>query len=352
MAGEARPATPGDLLAADAVLTTLIEALNVGILLQDEHRRVVLTNAAFVELFAIGLTPDKLRGADMGPRFAEAARRGRPFVGEEIVLPGGRVVERDYMPVTLHGTTLGHLWVFRDVTAQAEIRRTLEDRNHLLTEISELKTEFVRVASHELRTPLTSIATFASMLELDSIDERDRVAAAGAIRRNAERMQVLVADLLFLAQLESAEPALSLRPLDVAALVRDACAGVPGVAADIAAGPPYEGDEQLLRQLFATVVGVVAAAADPGAAVTVRASPTDASPTDGWDVTVSTDTAEPATVERLLSTRLPHPEAEGEQRTGALALMLAREIAARHGGTLTTSVSPTGLTVSLHLIRT
>ena len=65
----------------------------------------------------------------------------------------------------LDGSTLGHLWVFRDVTAQAEVRRTLEERNRILTELSALKTEFVAVLSHELRTPLTSIATFAGMLD-------------------------------------------------------------------------------------------------------------------------------------------------------------------------------------------
>jgi PAS domain S-box-containing protein len=359
-----------------ARMTTLIEALNVGILLQDEQQRVVLTNSAFVEFFAVGLTPDKLRGtAPRGGSFthafadreaaerriAETVRGGRPRMGEEVRLADGLVLERDYVPVTLDGATLGHLWVFRDVTAQAEIRRGLEERNRMLTEVSDLKTEFVRVASHELRTPLTSIATFSSMLEQAAgLAPEERELAVAAIRRNAERMQVLVADLLLLAQLESGEVSLCPSQVDLVALAKEACtaaasvgeagsAGKPGWAVamreDITSGPAVEGDAVLLRQLFATAVGVVAAAADPGAPVTATAEADET----GWTFEVTTETAEPATAERLLSTRLPHPAVDGEYRTGALALMLAREIAARHAGKLTSSVAAPGMTVLVKL---
>jgi PAS domain S-box-containing protein len=346
-----------------ARMATLIESMGVGILLLDEYQRVVLTNSAFVELFALGLTPDKLRGTAPGGaggmfthafadrdaaerRIDETVKRGRPSLGDEVSLVGGTVLERDYVPVILDGATLGHLWVFRDVTAQAEIRRGLEERNRMLTEVSDLKTEFVRVASHELRTPLTSIATFAGMLEADgdALDPADRHAATAAIKRNADRMQVLVADLLLLAQLESGETSLSVGPIDLAALVREACADA-GLPVRIVEGPQIEGDEALLWQLFATAIGVVVAAADPGAPVNASSVPAR----DRWTTRVSTETAEPATLERLLSTHLPHPDAEGEQRTGALALMLAREIATRHGGKLTSSVTPTGITVTIVL---
>ncbi len=346
-----------------ARLATLIESMGVGILLLDEHQRVVLTNSAFVELFALGLSPEKLRGtAPRGAggtftsafadreaaeeRIDETVKRGRPAIGDEVSLVGGRVLERDYVPVVLDGATLGHLWVFRDVTAQAEIRRGLEERNRMLTEVSELKTEFVRVASHELRTPLTSIATFAGMLASDDgiLDPDDRQTAMTAIKRNADRMQILVADLLLLAQLESGETSLSTGPIDLPGLVREACddAGVP---VRISTGPAIEGDEALLWQLLVTAVGVVGAAADPGAPVSASAIAGD----DRWTIRVTTETAEPATLERLLSTHLPHPYAEGEQRTGALALMLAREIATRHGGKLTSAVTPTGVTVTVAL---
>ncbi|MEU7870966.1 response regulator [Dactylosporangium sp. NPDC049140] len=53
--------------------------------------------------------------------------------------------------------------------------------------------------------------------------------------------------------------------------------------------------------------------------------------------------------ERLLSMRILHNEQPGEHRTGALALMLDREIAARHGGAMVTSAGRPGVTVRIAL---
>jgi PAS domain S-box-containing protein len=350
-------------------LMTLLESLSVGVLLQDEHRRVVLANAAFVELFDLGLPPERLRDTErasdggfarlhLDPETANARvdqviGRGRPVVGEEIQLVNGRVLERDYTPITMDGTTLGHLWVYRDVTAQAEIRRSLEERNKLLSELSALKTEFVHVVSHELRTPLTSINTFANILDEEiELSADERVAAVSAVRRNADRMLALVADLILLAKLESGEIRLADLPVDLPALARNAAAGAlemgVHVTVDLTDGPRLHGDPGLLGQLVDTAVGVLVAGSAEGAQVHVSARPDG----DRWLLVVTTSAAGAATSERLLSTRLPHPDAPDEQRTGALALMLARAIAARHGGDLRLALSQPGASISVSLPMT
>ncbi|HLL64112.1 MAG TPA: PAS domain S-box protein [Micromonosporaceae bacterium] len=346
-----------------ARMNVLIESLGVGVLLQDQQGRVVLSNSAFVEMFAIGLGPDRLRGtpvrADSG-RYAdreaaarrtdETVRRGRPAIGEEFSLTDGRVVERDYMPITLDGTALGHLWVFRDVTAQAETRRGLEEHNRVLTELSALKTEFVAVVSHELRTPLTSIATFASLVDDGALGGDDRRHAVAVIRRNADRMLALVADLVLLARLGAGDTPLGAHRVDFADLVRRAGEefGPDHLTVSVSEGPAVRGDTDLLRQAVGTVVGVVVSASDAGGRVTVDAT-FRAGGRPGWTLLARTPTALPASPERLLSTRLPHPDAPGECRTGAFALLLAREIAARHGGALRTSVDGCAVAVTLHL---
>jgi signal transduction histidine kinase len=349
---------------AAARLSALIESLHVGVLLQDEQQRVVLTNSAFVEMFALGVSPDRLRAAPAGgaafshvyadreaaeQRATEAVRRGRPILGDEVALSDGRAMERDYLPITMDGMTRGHLWVFHDVTSQLEVRRSLEERNRMLTELSALKTEFVRVASHELRTPLTSIATFADLLDDNALGAEEGLAAVSAIRRNADRMLLLVEDLLLLAKLESGDLPLAAEPVDIAALVRAVCADAhpPVPVAELPGGPTVVGDEPLLRQAFCAAINVVAAAAEPDRPDAVSAAATVDD--DRWTVVFATATNEPASAERLLSTRVPHPVAAGEHRTGALAIMLAREIMARHLGTLTMSADPTGIAVTLTL---
>jgi PAS domain S-box-containing protein len=347
-----------------ARLMTLIESLNVAVLLQDENRRVVLANAAFVEMFALGVAPERLRGTagasplaalyadaeDVERRTEAAIRRGRPLRGEEIRLIDGRVVERDYVPIMMDGSALGYLWVFRDVTAQAQIRRGLEERARMLSDLATLKTEFVAVVSHELRTPLTSINTFANMLEDEGVlDPDERGAAMTAIRRNADRMLSLVADLILLAKLESGELILETGPVDMSALTRRAAAASDGGHVDLEVeltdGMALDGDGKLLAQLTDTAIGVVVAGSSPGAKVAVRAERRP----DTWRLSVTTSAADAATAERLLSTRLPHPDAVNERRTGALAVMLARAIATRHGGTLTVEMRNPGVALTIDL---
>ena len=251
----------------------------------------------------------------------------------------------------LDGTNLGHLWVFRDVTLQAGMRRALEERARILSELSTLKTEFVAVVSHELRTPLTSINTFASMLEDDeaALSHDERNAAMEAIRRNADRMLSLVADLILLAKLESGEFKLELSSIDVPALVRQAIdtSDVEHIElhVDLDEGPRLTGDSRLIGQLVDTAIGVVVSGSADGAEVFVLAEPRP----NGWHLAVTTSAADAATAERLLSTRLPHPDAANERRTGALAVMLARAIAARHGGELSMTMRSPGAALTIDL---
>ncbi|WP_432830321.1 sensor histidine kinase [Dactylosporangium sp. CA-092794] len=218
----------------------------------------------------------------------------------------------------------------------------LAERHRQLSELSQLRTEFIRVASHELRTPLTSIVTFATMLEAGDevmgLSPADRQAALGVIRRNAEHMQVLVADLLLLTRLETAEAPLDLAPLPIAELLE-----FPGVPVRAGPGPELMGDRALLRELFHTAVQI-ASIAGP--------AEVEAAFADGrWRIVVSVATGSGLTAERLLSMRIAHPEQPDEYRTGALALMLGREIAARHGGTMVTAVEPPAVAVRITLPR-
>src|SRR5439155_21360670 len=117
------------------------------------------------------------------------------------------------------------------------------------------------------------------------------------------------------------------------------------ISAEVGEGPPITGDPALLGQLVDTAIGVLVAGSAADAEIHVRAGPADGL----WRLEVSTSAAGAATSERLLSTRLPHPDAPGEQRTGALALMLARAIAARHDGALSLALASPGASITVTL---
>ena len=81
---------------------------------------------------------------------------------------------------------------------------------------------FVADASHELRTPMTSIRGYAELLRKGALtDEEGRQRAAERIEHEAQRMSVLVDDLLLLARLDQGRP-LERVPLSLGDVVADA----------------------------------------------------------------------------------------------------------------------------------
>ncbi|MFJ9900867.1 sensor histidine kinase [Streptomyces sp. NPDC091280] len=81
---------------------------------------------------------------------------------------------------------------------------------------------FVADAGHELRTPLTTIQGFAQLaLRHPERPAAQRREADEQVARNAERMNLLVDDLLLLAKLDQ-EPAYRSDPVDLLALAADA----------------------------------------------------------------------------------------------------------------------------------
>lgn len=70
--------------------------------------------------------------------------------------------------------------------------------------LEKVRQEFLSNISHELRTPLTSILAFVETLEDGAIDDSENNRRfLNVIRRNAERMHVLIADILELSLIES-----------------------------------------------------------------------------------------------------------------------------------------------------
>jgi signal transduction histidine kinase len=104
------------------------------------------------------------------------------------------------------------------------ISAQLADQNEQLLELDRLKDEFVATASHELRTPLTSISGYLEM-SLDPDEGPLSPARENQLRivqRNADRLTVLVDQLLFLARADSHPLELDRRPVDLAGILTEA----------------------------------------------------------------------------------------------------------------------------------
>lgn len=126
------PAAPQSDMAAR--LAALIRHMRTGTIVEDERRRIALTNQAFCDLFGIAAPPEAMVGADCAAaaealkglfldpdafiaRTTAALAGGIPVIDEELALVDGRILQRDYAPVRTDGVLRGHLWSYRDVTA-------------------------------------------------------------------------------------------------------------------------------------------------------------------------------------------------------------------------------------------
>jgi two-component system, OmpR family, phosphate regulon sensor histidine kinase PhoR len=185
----------------EVIFNSMIE----GLLLLDEHDRVQLANRAFASLFGIN--------ADIrGRTLLEALRlheltglvnsleTQKQVSGFEMKLPGPteRWLQINAAAIfngqgERHGTVL----VFHDLTR--------------LKQLENARQEFVANVSHELRTPLSLIKGYVETL-LDGARDNPEVATRflQTIDRNAERLRLLIEDLLTISELESGRVQLKL----------------------------------------------------------------------------------------------------------------------------------------------
>jgi len=131
--------------------------------------------------------------------------------------------------------------------------RTAELRSALV-----VKDTFVALVSHELRTPLTSIIGYLE-LAMDEVEGLPGPIGVHliALARNADRLQVLVTDLLAVDQAERATMRLVLKSTDISSLARQsledlalrAKAAHVSISSDIEPGITINADSSRIRQV-------------------------------------------------------------------------------------------------------
>ncbi|MFJ3596398.1 ATP-binding protein [Streptomyces sp. NPDC090126] len=214
----------------------------------------------------------------------------------------------------------------------AALARTTNETLAVLEASVERQRRFVADASHELRSPIASLRT---QLEVAAAHP-DLLDLPGAVA-DTVRLQVLAADLLLLARLDAGE-----KPgggtVELGALVREEVSQRTGdriaVAVEVPEDAAFEVDGS--RGQLARVVGNLLDNAQRHAAASVAVSV--AAEGRGVRVEVRDDGAgvPEAERERIFERFVRLDDARSRDDGGAgLGLAIARDVAARHGGTLT-----------------
>lgn len=150
-----------------------------------------------------------------------------------------------------------------------------------LQTIDRVRTDLVSTVSHELRTPLASIKGYLELLQDELLDTmtQQQSSMVGAIRRNLERLNDLIANLLALSRAEETE--LSVQPVDLRGVATEVGTDIRLTAAgrDISirtlhpAGPVVVmGDRSQLIRAVQNLVTNAVKFSRPGGTVELRVS--------------------------------------------------------------------------------
>ncbi|HVU09216.1 MAG TPA: ATP-binding protein [Verrucomicrobiae bacterium] len=199
---------------AQAQQQVLFNSMLEGLLLLDRNRKIYLANRAFKNLFHL---KTELRGKTV----MEALRVHELDELVDRVEAEGQVLDYELKLPDLNerwlhvnaaaisnsaGEREGTILVFHDLTRLKQLERTRE--------------EFVANVSHELRTPLSLIKGYVETL-LDGARNEPEIAERflKIVERNAQRLDLLIQDLLTISALESGRTKLNLQPVELRPLV-------------------------------------------------------------------------------------------------------------------------------------
>lgn len=313
-----------------------------GLLVLDGDGRCTACNPAGARL--LGTPADRVTGrhiSELLPALAPADELTR-FAGPQLYEVGGRTVAVS-RPVQDRPGGLSVV-VLRDVTDVLDIER--------------LKRDLVATVSHELRTPLTAIRGTVDMLDSGDAGELSDVQArlVNLLRANADRLRLIVDDLLDIGALDGGRVELARDDADIMEITRRVVEDLAPQAEAAGVTVRVQGEEgvmavvdaQRMRQVLDNLIqnALKFTPREGSVTLTVRRS--------GHRIEIGvTDTGigiPPEELERVFEKFYRTRRAAQVARGTGLGLPIARSIVELHGGTLTArSDGRTGTTMQVSI---
>jgi GAF domain-containing protein len=262
----------------------ILEGVADGVMVSDAKGVVIRFNAAAERILntprgeVLGRTTDELLGlyGPAGAAWAKAIDRWRhspPQPGEEALFAErmeieDRIVSVLLSPLTTRFEFLGAVSLFRDVTQEVELERA--------------KSEFISTVSHELRTPMTSIKGYADLLIMGAAGplNENQARFLSIIKTNADRLTMLVNDLLDIGRIDTQRLELNLKEVELGSAVQIVVESLHGravnkrqtldthIPADL---PPVWADRDRLVQILTNLVSNAQQYTPTGGHVTLTA---------------------------------------------------------------------------------
>lgn len=232
--------------------------------------------------------------------------------------------------------------------------QTINDMAGELASTEQMKNEFISSVSHELRTPLTAIKGWGETV-VDSLDDPALVRKGmEVIIGEAERLSVIVEDLLDFSRMQNGKLTYHMKPCDVVAEMAEAILTLTDNAAkkkvllDFSEPenvPVITGDAGRLQQVFVNVLGNALKYTPEGGSIVVDIKAHDRA----IEILIS-DTGVGIEPEDLGQIKQKFYKGKDAVRGSGIGLAIADEIVAAHGGRLEiASTLHVGTTVTILL---
>jgi signal transduction histidine kinase/CheY-like chemotaxis protein/HPt (histidine-containing phosphotransfer) domain-containing protein len=196
----------------------LILAIQAGVLVEDENRKIVLTNQKFCDMFEIPAPPEVMTGIDCSnaaenskhlfnkpeefvTQLKQLLHNKEMVVNEEIEMVSGKSYARDYVPIFVAEAYKGHMWLYRDITESKEAEKSLMKAKQLAEESGNAKQDFLAKMSHELRTPINGVLGLTNLMFTSTLTPENLEYLKG-IRSSGEHLLSIINDILDLAKIE------------------------------------------------------------------------------------------------------------------------------------------------------
>jgi len=228
----------------------------------------------------------------------------------------------------------------------ARLMTELQDAYEELSELDELKSEFITTTSHELRTPLTAIKGYLQLITSGMVPPDRQATILQTVTEHVDTVVHLVNDLLLMQEMSAIE--LHMADTDLGAIVLSGIAELrePSEAAGIAWRPEIEtglpmvwGDGEHLKRMLHCLFDNAIKYSPDGGEVTARAFSRDENVVVEI---IDPGVGIPPEEHEKIFDRFYRIERVGDHLFGGLGLGLAiaRQIAQQHGGTISVDSAP------------
>ena len=194
-------------------MQTIFSAMQDALLLVDSNGQVILTNQTFRKLFDAPevsvATPllEFVRDPTLDRLISDAFGTEGP-VRCELVVEDSQMELHAVATKNEADEITGALVLFHDITE--------------LKKMDQVRRDFVANVSHELRTPLSILRGYIeTLLDNPKPPEEELLRILRVMERHSNRLELLVEDLLTLAQLESGNPDLQLGIVELSEFLRE-----------------------------------------------------------------------------------------------------------------------------------